>query len=141
MVPSWLLLQLVAWQLSGNSLPRNHRYEFSTEDSALHANLATFLHGEACRGERACPIQVEGTDALGAAVAWLMVNRPHDSVCSIAGPTGNAICFHPPSVPVRLSNAPLKHGGIEPATCVEVYHIHCHFDATPESEMAALSLL
>ena len=80
---------------------------------------------------------IEDAISLGAAVAWLMVNRPNNIACSISSITGkDAIRFHPPTVPVKGWCA---EGVVDPFTCVEVFHLHCHFDAS--SEAAALELL
>ena len=68
------------------------------------------------------------------------VNRPPGDVCSVvmAERRADEICFHPPPVPVRRTNT-FPEECIDPAACVEVYHLHCHFDVT--SELAALELL
>ena len=68
------------------------------------------------------------------------VNRPPGNVCSVVMTERRAdeICFHPRPVPVRRTNT-FPEECIDPAACVEVYHLHCHFDVT--SELAALELL
>ena len=80
--------------------------------------------------------------ALGLSLAWLLVNRPAGAHCSLRlggedGAGAQPIVLHARASAAAAAASPPA----VPAACVEVYHLHCHFNGRPGSEAAARALL
>ena len=113
-------------------------------------------------------------DGLGAAIAWLMVNRHASTRCTLrldgvlahpfqllpspfAASDGGgggveagaadaekpAPSSSPPSTTTSTTPSSAAHNGpnADPTCCVEIYHLHCHFNDVPGSEAAAVDIL
>lgn len=104
----------------------------------------------------------ENNAALGLVIGWLMVNRRHDTQCTLtleacpsqpfnmfpcpaaeavgAAAAAAAVTASLPSPSPRLGHYNYN-GGAHPGKTVEVYHLHCHFNEEEGSEEAARALL
>merc|ERR550532_1957904 len=61
-----------------------------------------------------------------------MVNRPVDTLCTISGEGfSDALTFSPPLVAVPVANRATLDA--DPQSCVDVFHLHCHFTARTEA--------
>ena len=92
--------------------------------------------------------------ALGLALAWLLLNKPLDASCSLrlegradadslpvvihASPAAVAAAAAATAATAKAAPSPTP---TEPSSCVEVYHLHAHFNSVPGSEAAARELL
>lgn len=84
-----------------------------------------------------------GAAGFGEALAWVFVNRPIDAPVTIRAITSSnvsvskdTVAFVPPSPAVeadldgiRVVNA----GSVVPSQCIDLFHLHCHFDEATEA--------
>ena len=69
---------------------------------------------------------------LGEIIAWLMLNRPPIVEIEIRHPTSSIF------LPRTIVNVTVpEHKEADARTCVEIFHLHCHFE--PENENDALN--
>ena len=120
----------------------------------------TPLSASAGAGAATATVTIEAADetVLGLTLGWLLVNRPALSRCSIEGEgegstvvllpvgalqgPGSADAAAPPSVTDDPGNpAAAVWAEANPIDCVEVYHLHCHFNDRAGSEQTAKTLL
>jgi hypothetical protein len=102
-----------------------------------------------------CQNEADPAMLLGETLSWLLVNKPPHSTAALALHTQYADACGPLGNPVRLPGigtgvvAPVRAdggqtiGGAEanPRACVDIYHLHCHFNGNPGSAEAAEALL
>eukprot|EP00729_Bicosta_minor_P008705 gene8705-28422_t len=120
------------------------------------------VEGDARDGGDTTLINNENNAALGLVIGWLMVNRRHDTQCTLtleacpsqpfnmfpcpaaeavgAAAAAAAVTASLPSPSPRLGHYNYN-GGAHPGKTVEVYHLHCHFNEEEGSEEAARALL
>ena len=125
----------------------------------LTKGLGVERASEECMNSARVVRGMEGSALLGETVAWLFVNRPSQCEVTISGPgLADSFTIRPPCVPMEVANpnpnpnlnpnpnwmevanraSPIGEG-ILPHETIEVYHLHCHFDAS--TEPAALLFL
>jgi hypothetical protein len=124
--------------------------EFSgCEHASLAAAARAFVQQRRCAAPVPSPApssasaaSAVGTAGLGALLAFAYVNRPVHAVAVIRAPGvfgADTISVGPPpaDVPVPVAN---RHSfDADPDACVDLFHLHCHFDASTEE--AARELL
>jgi len=133
----------------------------TTADETLRRQLTAYL-ADVDGVDGGGGVLVQGHAALGHAVSFLMVNRAPHQACTLrlGADTGAHSAAAQPVVfqasapaPAPTSGATGATGGSTrgssvngggsavPSACVDVFHLHCHFNGTDGSEAAARELL
>ena len=134
------------WRMPGSAFVARFKNQAGDDTPGRVAGaLAVFLDARSPRNPHqlsgdGTAVGIQSEQELGLALSWIFVNRPTNVTAILSSTTPSScdsITFAPPRVPVPVANRPTHD--TDPSACIEIFHLHCHFDAT--NEPAALKLL